>query len=95
MASSMELFLRDLVCDRIRDGIHRVDSKSQNEGFNCSYPYKKVVHLKAGRQSTRTDTLQFHKKKTHIRRDHLWSSSSWMYLSHQGPTRVVFTVSTE
>lgn len=84
--------MRDLVCDRIRDGIHRVDSKSQNEGFNCSYPYKKVVHLKAGRQSTRTDTLQFHKKKTHIRRD---PSNSWMYHSHQGPSRVVFTVSTE
>lgn len=34
------LVLRDLVCDRIRDGIHRVDAESQNEGFNCSYPYK-------------------------------------------------------
>lgn len=83
--------MRDFVCDRIRDGIHRVDTESQNEGFNRSYPYKGGP-LKSWNTINENRYSPAPQGKAHIRRDHiriqvkpsLIESNSWISHSSQG-----------
>lgn len=77
------MFLRDLVCDRIRDGIQRVDSESQNEGFNGSYPYRggPFKNWNAINENRHTPAPE---EKTHIARCYIQVSNSWMSRYPQG-----------